>query len=121
MAGKIINNNYPEKMNVDIYYKYGQNCGKKGRKMTLYFSNITLISNFIFDSISSNVVINHYADFDKFIIESKKYKVKELNLVKVMGGIKFVFPKICSIIPDGESEIEIIESKIINTTEIFNI
>ena len=89
-------------MNVDIYYKYGQNCGKKGRKMSLYFNNITLISNFIFDS--NNVVINNYADFDKFIIENKKYMVKELNLVKIMGGIKFVFPQIYSIIPDGESE-----------------
>ena len=37
VAGKIINNNYPEKMNVDIYYKYGQNCGKKGRKMFFIF------------------------------------------------------------------------------------
>ena len=91
-------------MNVDIYYKYGQNCGKKRRKISLYFNNITLISNFILDSMSSNVVINNYADFDKFIIENKKFMVKKLNLVKVMGGIKFVFPQIYSIIPDGESE-----------------
>lgn len=119
VVGKIINKSRPHKMIIDFYTNFGAACEIKGRRMTINFNNINFTSNFIFDSSLNNIIIYNNIDFDKYNIKNEKYTIKELNFIKVVGGITFVFPQLCISTIDGENEIEKINAKKNSTIEIF--
>ena len=87
--------------------------------MTINFNNINFSSNIIFDSTLNNVTIYNNIDFDEYNIKNEKYIIKELNFVKVLGGITFVFPELCVSTIDGENEIEVVNAKKNTTIELF--
>ena len=108
LKGKIINKSHPNRMVIDFYTNYGYICEIKGKKMTINFNNISLISDFVFDVSSNTILINNYIDFDEYNIRSEKYTIEEKSFIRVLGGITFVFPTLCKSTLDGETEIEVV-------------
>ena len=119
ILGKLINKNHPKKMVIDFYTNNGQSCEIKGRKMTINFNNISLISEMVFDNGLNNIIINNIIDFDEYNIKSEKYTVKEKKIQFVLAGIEFVFPSICKTTLDGESEVKVVNEVKNNTFDIF--
>ena len=110
IKSKIINKNHPKKIVIDFYANYGQICEIKGRKITINFNNISLISDFIFDSSLNNITINKSIEFEQYNIKNEKYTIKEENFKRIIDGITFVIPTLCISTLDGENEIEIVET-----------
>ena len=110
IIGKIINKNHPKKMIIDFFTNYGQTCEIKGRQMIINFNNISLISEFLFDSNYNNITINHNIEFDEYNIKNEKYIIRENKIDFVVCGIRFTFPNICKRSLDGETEIQVINS-----------
>ena len=79
--------------------------------MTINFNNITMVSDFVFDSSLNKISINNTFDLDEYNIRSEKYTIIEKNFVKVLGGITFIIPNLCESTLDGENEIEVIDAK----------
>ena len=119
LTGKLINRNRPRQMVIDFYTNYGQSCEIKGRKITVNFNNISLISDFIYDSNLNNIKINNTIDFDEYNIKIEKYIIKENKISFVVAGIQFTFPDTCKKSLDGENEIEVIDLVKNNIIEIY--
>ena len=119
IIGKIMNKNRPNRMVIDFYSNYGNICQIKGKRMTINFNKISMITDFIFDSSLNKISINNTIDFDEYNIRSEKYTIIEKNFVKVLGGITFIFPNLCKSILDGENELEVIDAKKNNKFESF--
>ena len=117
--GKLINKNRPHKIVIDFYTNYGQSCEIKGRKITIHFNNISLISDFIFDSNSNMIKLNNTIDFDEYNIKSEKYIIREKKISFKVAGIQFTFPGTCQKTLDGENEVEVIDSVKNNKIEIY--
>ena len=111
IIGKIINKNHPNRMVIDFYTNYGYICEIKGKRMVINFNNVSMISDFIFDSSLNRIMINNSIDFDEYNIRNEKYSVIEKNFRKVMGGITFIIPNLCVSTLDGEVEVEIVSAK----------
>ena len=111
IKGKIINKNHPNRMVLDFYNKYGYICEIKGKRMVINFNNVSMISDFIFDSSLNKIMINNTINFDEYNIRSEKYTIIEKNFKKVIDGITFIIPSLCVSKLDGESEVEIIPAK----------
>ena len=120
IVGKIINKNHPNRVVIDFYSNYGYICEIKGKRMVVNFNNISMVSDFIFDSSLNEIMINHSINFDEYNIRNEKYTIIEKNFKKVMGGITFIIPNLCVSTLDGESEVEVIGAKIKNIYEKFD-
>ena len=119
IVGKIINKNHPNRVVIDFYSNYGYICEIKGKRMVVNFNNISMVSDFIFDSSLNEIMINSSINFDEYNIRNEKYTIIEKNFKKVMGGITFIIPNLCVSTLDGESEVDVISTKIKNIYEKF--
>ena len=120
VVGKIVNKDHPKRMVIDFYAKYGNVCEIKGRRMTINFNNISMISDFVFDSRENNVSICHHYNFDEYNIRNEKYIIVEHNFIKEFGGIYFVFPSLCTSILSGENVVEVVDTKQRNISKVYN-
>ena len=120
VIGKIINKNHPKRMVIDVYARYGNVCEIKGRRMTINFNNITMISDFVFDINTNSITINNSYEFDEYHIRNEKYIIVEKEFVKTVGGVTFIISNLCKSKLSGENEIQIISKKQSNIVKTIN-
>jgi hypothetical protein len=124
IVGNLINKNRPKNWEIDIFSKYGQKCGKFGRKITAEMNNITYSVDFKFDGGSNKGSFSTITDFDEYTIKNYFYEAKEIKQSKKIGNIEFPLPSRCDIIdaeiPEGEKEEEIIDAKKNETNILYN-
>jgi hypothetical protein len=109
IVGNITNKNRPEKLEIDFYTKTGNNCGKIGRRITILFNNISLLSNFSFNWGDNNLLIDNVLDADEYEIKTENYEIKEKGSETILFGIPFNNYE-CEE-SEGKTEREIIASK----------
>ena len=115
IEGYLINKNRPESLEIDIFSKYGQKCGKFGRKISAQINNISLSVDLNFDGGLNNGLFISKTDFDEYTIKNYFYETKEIKQSRKIGNIEFPLPSRCDEVkaefPDGEKEEEIIPAK----------
>ena len=124
IEGYLINKNRPESLEIDIFSKYGQKCGKFGRRITALMNNISLSVDLNFYGGSNNGSFIIKTDFDEYTIKNYFYETKEIKLSRKIGNIYFPLPSRCdeikAEIPEGEKEEETIDAKKIETNIGYN-
>jgi hypothetical protein len=120
VIGKIINKNHPRRMVIDFYTRYGNVCEIKGRRMTINFNNIVMISDFVFDSSTNSLTINSSYEFEEYNIRNEKYIIVEEDFLRKIGGITFIISNLCKSKLSGENEIQIINKRKNNNIKIIN-
>ena len=115
VVGVLNNNNRPKSWEIDVYSKFGQKCGKFGRRINAEMNNITLSVGLNFNGGTYNGSFITKTDFDEYTIKNHFYETKEIKQSRKVGNIEFPLPSRCdevvAEIPEGESEEEIIQAK----------
>jgi hypothetical protein len=124
IEGSLINKNRPTMFEIDIYSKYGQKCGKIGRKISAEINNISLSVDLNIDGGLNSGSFITKTDFDEYIIKNYFYETKEIKQSRIIGNIEFPLPSRCDEIkvdiPEGEKEEEIISAKKNETNIQYN-
>ena len=124
IVGSLINKNRPTNFEIDVYSKFGQKCGKFGRRINAQVNNISLSVDLNFDGGLNSGSFTTKTDFDEYTIKNYFYEEIEIKQSRKIGNIEFPLPSRCdeieAQIPEGEKEEEIISAKKNETNIPYN-
>ena len=124
IVGSLINKNRPSNFEIDVFSKFGQKCGRFGRRINAQVNNISLSVDLNFDGGLNSGSFTTKIDFDEYTIKNYFYETKEIKQSRKIGNIDFPLPSRCdevdAQIPEGEKEEEIISAKKNETNIPYN-